>query len=252
MTSTCRLITGGLGANRRPLATVELFDPSTGAFRSERARLNTARAHHSATLLPTGEVLVWGGVDASGIVLDAGEVIDLRTGVARQVRSPLAGLGRDRVAPALVASIPADGAQGVSTSTLVIVRFGEPLAVASVTPRSVTLDGPTGPVVIAVVPAENGLLAFVTPQTALSPGTTYSLHLDGLVDTAGLSLPSTVIRFTTQRGSSTTPGGSGSSGGTGDGAVPPGEDDSASRVTLGQASPFHAGKTCHRWRRPEA
>ena len=235
------LIVGGLGANRRPLATVETFDPVTGMFRSERFRLVTARARHTATLLPTGGVLVWGGVDAAGALIDSGEVIDSRTGVVRQVQDPLAGVGRDMIAPALAASVPADKAQGVSTSTTIAFRFSEPLAVTSVTTSRVSLGGAGGLVAAKVVPAESGLLIVLTPQMRLDRGTTYTVQLDGLVDTAGLPLPSTVVEFTTE-GVSMTPIGSGSGGSsTGDGTVPPGDDDT--RI----ARDVRTGKPLSRW-----
>ena len=42
------------------LSRVELYDPTTGTFNAT-ASLSTARASHSATLLPDGTVLVAGG-----------------------------------------------------------------------------------------------------------------------------------------------------------------------------------------------
>jgi hypothetical protein len=120
------LIVGGLGANRRPLTTVEVFDPTSNVFRREPFALRTARAHHTATLLPTGEVFVWGGVDASGGHLATGEVLDSRTGAVREVQVPLAGVIRNQAGPALVASIPVDNAQGVSIRTSIGLRFSEP------------------------------------------------------------------------------------------------------------------------------
>src|SRR5207302_525051 len=38
---------------------------------------------------------------------------------------------------------------------------------------------------------------FVTPQSALLPGTDYSLTISGAVDSSGQSLPGTTITFTT-------------------------------------------------------
>jgi hypothetical protein len=48
-----------------------------------------------------------------------------------------------------------------------------------------------------VVAAEGGMLAFLLPQTPLHPGTTYTISLTGLADTAGTALPMTTFSFTT-------------------------------------------------------
>jgi RHS repeat-associated protein len=191
------LITGGTGPDGRALATLERFDPLTGAFRSEPPLLGAARAHHTATLLPTGEVYLWGGVDRTGRVLASGELFDPRTDSLRAVSTLLASLATDRDAPALLASLPEDGAREVPTTLSISLRFSEPLRTPSVTAATVTLTGPAGPVGIAVVPAESGLLAFITPVQLLQAGTTYRLELHGLTDTAGWPLPLTELAFTT-------------------------------------------------------
>jgi len=73
------LITGGFGASGAPLATAELFDPApvnpaTDTFTPADSLLH-ARANHSATELPTGEILVAGGYDGGG-VLGSTEIYD--------------------------------------------------------------------------------------------------------------------------------------------------------------------------------
>ena len=62
------------------LASAELYDPLTGVW-SFTGGLTHARCNHSATLLPTGQVLVTGGSDASGTILTAtSELYDPTTG----------------------------------------------------------------------------------------------------------------------------------------------------------------------------
>ena len=69
------LVTGGFGAGGEVLATAELFDPKTETFTLLAASLAHARANHSASELPTGEILVIGGNSGSG-VLDSTEFYD--------------------------------------------------------------------------------------------------------------------------------------------------------------------------------
>jgi N-acetylneuraminic acid mutarotase len=66
------LVTGGTGDvatgggvnGAVPLASAEIFDPSSGTW-SDAASMSVARALHTATLLPSGKVLVAGGYDGA-------------------------------------------------------------------------------------------------------------------------------------------------------------------------------------------
>jgi hypothetical protein len=79
------LVTGGGGAVAQ-VATVEIYDPSIGAF-SATGSLNTARVAHTATLLNNGKVLVCGGLDSSGNALSSCELFNPVTGTFAAVAS---------------------------------------------------------------------------------------------------------------------------------------------------------------------
>jgi hypothetical protein len=74
------LVVGGysIDDNSFPLASAELYDPTTGTF-SPTGSLSTARRNHTATLLSNGKVLIAGGYN--GAYLDAPEIYDPSTGV---------------------------------------------------------------------------------------------------------------------------------------------------------------------------
>src|ERR1700745_2321142 len=54
------LVTGGYDNNDAPLATCEIYDPTTSRWRPT-GKMATARGHHAAAVLPNGEVMVAGG-----------------------------------------------------------------------------------------------------------------------------------------------------------------------------------------------
>jgi len=77
------LITGGFGAGATALATCEVFDPDPASETfSPTDLLVHARGNHSATELPTGEILVAGG-NGGGGVLDSTEIYDPDTNTFR-------------------------------------------------------------------------------------------------------------------------------------------------------------------------
>jgi RHS repeat-associated protein len=239
------LVFGGLGADGRIVTTAELFDPSTQQFQLIATPGLTARAHHTATLLtdgsvlivggvrdssqtlgiaelwnfqngsgtqlprglltprhdhtatflPDGEVLFWAGKDSQGELINYGEIFDPKS-LTFRIQTTQAQAGTD--APGLEESIPADGSNDVPVvGVLIKLRFSKPLLVTTVNTTTVTLSEPSGTVPVQVVPAEGGMLAFVTPQSPLVSATSYSLVLSGLTDSSGNALPQTIVYFTT-------------------------------------------------------
>lgn len=61
-----------------PLSTIEIYDPRDETFKSFGAKLGTPRSRMEATVLPSGRVLITGGVDATG-GLSSAELIDPNT-----------------------------------------------------------------------------------------------------------------------------------------------------------------------------
>jgi hypothetical protein len=80
------LVAGGTDANGAPLATAELYDPTTQTF-STTGSMGAARAHFAAALLPNGKVLVTGGLDASGNPLATAELYDPTAGTFSATKS---------------------------------------------------------------------------------------------------------------------------------------------------------------------
>jgi MYXO-CTERM domain-containing protein len=71
------LIIGGVGANGKALATIELYSPTTEGWMTHTA-MSVARRDHAATLLADGKVLVTGGTN--GVIgLSSAEVYDPST-----------------------------------------------------------------------------------------------------------------------------------------------------------------------------
>ena len=56
------MVTGGWDVNNNALASTEIYDPVAGTF-LPTGGLNTPRGQPTATLLPSGQVLIAGGVD---------------------------------------------------------------------------------------------------------------------------------------------------------------------------------------------
>ncbi len=189
------LIAGGLSENAGVSAGIEFWNSRNQTVSPSSVKMLAPRRGQTATLLPDGSVLFWGGFDKYGDPLTYGEVFDPSTQTTRMQASQLQ---HDRRAPLIETSIPQNGDQAVALDSVISVRFSEPLQVQSLNASTVILSGPDiNPVTTKVVPAEAGMLVFVTPQSPLLSGQTYSLMISDAVDSAGQFVSATTITFTT-------------------------------------------------------
>ena len=184
------LIAGGRDASGQPLAGANVWTPQTGTVETT-SPMSTRRSGHTAALLSDGNVLLWNDAGAA-----SGDVFDPATGTFSRVMTIPAGPHASDP-PQLLASFPAAGAVDVAADSVIGLRFSKPLSMDSVSDATVTLSGPQGPEPVRVVPAEGGMLVFVTPEAALSPGSHYSLVINGSEDLGGYLLPFTRVEFTT-------------------------------------------------------
>ena len=197
------LIAGGRGANDEALSSVQLWDPLKQIAPVE-SNLLVARFAHEAELLATGEGLMWGGRGATGQSLTNGEIYNPNTklfeGPVEGNDSRVASRSASRSQPPFLAdTLPQSDAVGVALDSVLGVRFSKPLPIAQLNVANIVLVGPSGAVAGSVVGAEGGMLAFFSPSMELRPATTYTLFVTNVADEQGHTLPSTSIRFTTQR-----------------------------------------------------
>src|SRR5579871_6535017 len=95
------LITGGTDANGKPLATTEMYDPTTGAFTASTS-MNVARAKHAAIVLKSGDVLVTSGLTTGGSYSDTAEIFSANSQQWTLLQSSM-GSGRANHAMAILA-----------------------------------------------------------------------------------------------------------------------------------------------------
>jgi RHS repeat-associated protein len=211
------LFAGGLDQQGQAISRIELWDFRTGEVSTLSVQLKSPRIGPECTLQRDGSVLLWGGQDENGIPRNDGEVIDPNDLNTRFVSRRGADSPESR-SPYVEASIPQSGQTGVATNQLISLRFSEPLAMSSLNVNTISLRSSTGYVSVSVVPADDGILAFVTPQPSLDTNTTYTLTISGAKDPSGQVLPNSNVQFATgdaaEGGSIAFGGGTGESGAT--------------------------------------
>ena len=190
------LFIGGVSGKNRLQGTMEFWDSQTKTVSSVPFKLQTARQKHAAALQPDGTVLIFGGIGKDGIKPDGGEIYDPLKQSLRWASGP-APRQDDQSAPYLTASSPEDNEASVAAGRRIALRFSKSLQAQTVNSETVALNGPPGKVAAKIVPAEDGMLAFITPRKPLLEGTTYTVSINGATDRSGVPLPPISITFTT-------------------------------------------------------
>ena len=191
------LIAGGAGPDGNLVGTAELWDPRQKTSTNVTLPRAELRRNHRAALLADGRVLLSGGKDETSKLLPSDAVFDPHSQTFSSVPSgrlaPMANAGATQT----TAFSPEDGALDVPVTALLSMRFSRPVQMQSINVQTVMLSGPFGIVDARVVGAEGGMLAFVTPNAPLLPGTTYTLRLSGAIDTANAGVAFAQFTFTT-------------------------------------------------------
>ncbi|HSK76475.1 MAG TPA: kelch repeat-containing protein, partial [Thermoanaerobaculia bacterium] len=193
------LVIGGVSPSGMPVPEAEIWDPGTGRIERIVDRMAFPRWGHSASVLPSGRILISGGRDGNGSAVRAPELfVPGERRFASLGEAAGAALIPSGVLPEVAEILPPDGAEDVPLDARIAVRFSKPVRVESLTPDTVTLLGPGGTTKARVVPAEQGMLLFVTPAVQLFPGAEYTLFIDGAVDSEGNPLPFVAAGFRTR------------------------------------------------------
>jgi RHS repeat-associated protein len=191
------VIAGGVSATGETLGLIEIWDYRTKGTTKLPLGLLIPRSRQTSALLADGTMLLWGGLDSNGLVLSYGEVFDPAVQRSRVETVPPSTTTSSEQ-PAFNASLPQDNADNVSLNPLIALRFSIPLNVATLNVQSVTLSASQESIEGKIVPAEGGIVCFITPQSPLAPGTTFVVTIDGARDWNGNPLPTTLFSFTTE------------------------------------------------------
>ena len=210
LTDGSLLFAGGSSEAGNIFNDAELWNFEDGVVDRLSSKLNDARYGHAAALLSDGTVLLSGGLDRHGDSLSDGELFDPATEQFTAASAiEVQNLKSTSHTPQVTASIPANGATDAAVDALIAIRFSTPMRVESVNSDTVFISGLNRIEAAEIVPAENGMLAFITPDSSLATGTTYTVTLNGPVDRNGFLLPVASFSFTIEGSAA---GGSGSTG----------------------------------------
>jgi RHS repeat-associated protein len=195
------LIAGGVGSKKgQALDQAELLNTDTLRVEPFSTRLQAARFAHLAALLPSDHVLISGGQGRLQDGILGPELFDRMAGRFLPATDAilLAALSAIDGGPGLRESLPAAESATVGVDARIVLRFSKPLDVTRITKETITVVGPNGAIAADVVPAEHGVLAFVTPKQQLLPASSYTVFIQGVADEDGREVPFTTFGFRTR------------------------------------------------------
>jgi Bacterial Ig-like domain/Galactose oxidase, central domain len=191
------LLAGGISEGKTPLRSADLWDSATRAGSKLPAGMLAPRRSPVASLLPDGSVLLSEGL----VEADSGQIKAEVYLPWLQVFQPYYPNPRNRGAPAVEGSVPENGATDVAVGSVVGVRFSTRLQINSISSATVALLDGGQHLDARIVPAEQGMLAFIAPKEPLAPATRYMVAIEGAKDELERPVPYSTLTFTTANGS---------------------------------------------------
>jgi hypothetical protein len=210
------LIAGGVDRAGHVIADPEVFDPERQSFAPAPSTGLSARAYHSATLLTDGTVLLAGGVSDNNTPLSSADLWDFRTKTGKGLTTEMMPLGRRPISKLLPdgtvllstrtaqaayepwrlsflpahaesrdASLRENRGADVPLGAAIAIRFSKRLRAESLNSGTVALSDGVRHIDARIVPAEQGMLVFITPTAPLALATRYLVKIDGAKDESG-------------------------------------------------------------------
>lgn len=201
---TASLVTATSGAVLGPqtvlnIAFSETMDPTTTAGAFQVLDVGGKPVVGSVSVTPSGLRFTPTGSWVSGTYS-----VQLSTSAQDLVGNPLASgqtwpITIDATPPALVQTLPIQGAVNVPLGSAIVLTFSEPVDPASVNASTITLMD-SGPRISPLNYAVNGTTVTLTPQLALTRGTSFDLRVNGVMDLVGNAVSGVTMSFTSDPG----------------------------------------------------
>jgi hypothetical protein len=188
------LLAGGVSENDPSLRSADLWDFTTRTGRKLAAEMMPLGRRSIAKLLSDGSVLLSERVDRGGIKAQV-YAPWLQSFLPSYAQAP------DPVVSAVEGSVPENRGADVPVNAVIGIRFSKRLRAESLNTATVTLSDGAKHIDTRIVPAEQGMLVFMTPTAPLALATLYMVAIDGARDEGGSLLPYSLLTFTTANGS---------------------------------------------------